>query len=186
MGARVLILVRHGQYHPDPERLTEVGREQARLVAARLAQRGTIARLWCSTMPRAIETAQIVGEALGLKPTRRRELCERPMSTPPPASFPVDAPPHDPDGIAEVDRLVAKYFATPTHPGAEPRREIVVAHGNTIRLLTCSAMGLPPSLAYEQWLGHTGITQIAIAPTGRRVLVCVNDVGHLPPKLATM
>lgn len=185
MGVRVLILVRHGQYHPDPERLTELGREQARLVAERLAQRGTIARLWCSTMPRAFETAQIVGAALGMKPTRRKELCERAMSTPP-TSFPTEVPPHDPDGIAEVDRLVAKYFQVSNHAGPEPRREIVVAHGNTIRLLMCSAMGLPPAFAYEQWVGHTGITQIAITPTGRRVLVCMNDTGHLPQKLATM
>jgi broad specificity phosphatase PhoE len=51
----------------EGDRLTELGREQARAAGAGLAGRG-VTRLLSSPMRRATETAEIVGAALGLEP----------------------------------------------------------------------------------------------------------------------
>lgn len=68
---RKLVLVRHSQPRiernvPAAEwRLSELGRRRAESMAARL--RGYRANLiWCSREPKAVETAEIVGSALGV------------------------------------------------------------------------------------------------------------------------
>lgn len=83
--ATTVILVRHGQStwnearrwqgQADPP-LSELGRVQARRVAARLRAE-PITALYASDLRRALETAQIIGEVLGLEPQpepRLREL----------------------------------------------------------------------------------------------------------------
>ena len=83
--ATTVILVRHGestwneagrwQGQGDPP-LSDTGREQARVVAQRL--RGEpVAALYASDLRRAAETAEIIGQALGVRPQpepRLREL----------------------------------------------------------------------------------------------------------------
>ncbi len=63
-----LFLIRHGQPDWAPARvarndpnLTELGREQAKRVAHRLASMGRVDELWLSTMTRAVETAEPIG-----------------------------------------------------------------------------------------------------------------------------
>ena len=77
---RRLVLVRHSQ--PRIERnvpaaewsLSELGRRRAESMAARL--RGYRANpIWCSREPKAVETAEIVGSALGI-PIRTRDGLE--------------------------------------------------------------------------------------------------------------
>jgi broad specificity phosphatase PhoE len=73
----VILLARHGETEDNapPVRvqgwrdspLTERGREQARSLAAEVAGEGLV-RLLTSQLPRARETATIVGEVLGLEP----------------------------------------------------------------------------------------------------------------------
>ncbi|MFJ4912909.1 histidine phosphatase family protein [Streptomyces sp. NPDC088726] len=73
-----LYLVRHGRDAADDtgERmLTAVGRTQAEAVGTWLAGRAPT-RLYCSTLTRARETADIVGEAVGLCPVREPGLNE--------------------------------------------------------------------------------------------------------------
>lgn len=84
-SATTVILVRHGQSIWNEERrwqgqadppLSDVGRAQARRVAERLRAE-PIAALYSSDLRRALETAQIIGERLGLEPrpdSRLREL----------------------------------------------------------------------------------------------------------------
>ncbi|MFQ5879528.1 MAG: histidine phosphatase family protein, partial [Dehalococcoidia bacterium] len=71
-----LILVRHGESVGNAERrlqgqgdfpLTELGREQSRRLGRYLAREGVNA-VYGSTIRRAWETAEAVGEALGLAP----------------------------------------------------------------------------------------------------------------------
>jgi len=52
----------------EGDRLTELGREQARAAGQGLAEQG-VTQLWTSPMGRAMETAAAVGTALGLEPT---------------------------------------------------------------------------------------------------------------------
>lgn len=79
-----LLLARHGetdwnaqrrfQGHADPP-LNDVGRAQARALAARVADAG-VAAVYSSDLRRAAETADIVGEALGLDVTQLQALRE--------------------------------------------------------------------------------------------------------------
>lgn len=63
---RTIIFVRHGQYSSVPEKLTALGRKQAQLTAKALALLQP-SKIHCSTMPRAVETAEIIGKHAGLK-----------------------------------------------------------------------------------------------------------------------
>jgi len=87
--ARV-VLVRHGQSRATVDRvaggergcrgLSELGRRQARALGDRLSGSGELAAttaLLASTLPRAVETAELIAPALGGLPVEReRELCE--------------------------------------------------------------------------------------------------------------
>ena len=77
-----LVFVRHAQPawardgRPDMDpALTDVGREQARRVAERLAGRGAT-ELWVSPAKRALETAQPIAERLGKAPHVADDLTE--------------------------------------------------------------------------------------------------------------
>ncbi|HEX4335695.1 MAG TPA: histidine phosphatase family protein [Polyangiaceae bacterium] len=74
-----IYLVRHGRAeagveHPDPG-LDEIGRSQAERAAEALKKLGT-ARLICSPLRRARETAAPIAAALGLTPEIRDEVAE--------------------------------------------------------------------------------------------------------------
>lgn len=81
----MILLARHGEtdYNAAPRRvqgrldvpLNDRGREQARALA-REAARHPIEALWSSDQRRAVETAAIVGEAIGLEPRADPRLAE--------------------------------------------------------------------------------------------------------------
>ena len=67
-----ILLVRHGQPDWAPDRiarnnpsLTELGREQAKRIAHRLADLDHVDEIWVSPMRRAMETAQPISEEIG-------------------------------------------------------------------------------------------------------------------------
>jgi broad specificity phosphatase PhoE len=72
-----LLITRHGLSEHNlrtdvymgrsPEaQLLPAGREQARLLAARLARGGPVQRIVCSSLPRTLETGRVIGEVLGV------------------------------------------------------------------------------------------------------------------------
>jgi len=79
-----VLLARHGetddnevgrfQGHRDPP-LNDRGREQARALADAAAREG-VRELWSSPLRRALQTAEIVGERLGLRPRTDPRLME--------------------------------------------------------------------------------------------------------------
>jgi broad specificity phosphatase PhoE len=80
----VIWLARHGQTAYNharrfqghlPVPLDETGREQARALAREAAERDWDA-LWCSPLERALETARIVGEAIGIEPRADARFAE--------------------------------------------------------------------------------------------------------------
>lgn len=79
-----LLLVRHGQtvgnilrqLQDDHDPLTELGRRQAREVAAHLAMLGAVEALYCSPLQRALDTAQVIGAAIGREPEARPAWAE--------------------------------------------------------------------------------------------------------------
>src|SRR5262245_27835062 len=78
---KTIVLVRHGQYIPEPEKLTPLGREQAKCVA-RVLEELNPSKLHCSTMPRAQETARFIAAATKLKPAPNKLLIESILPAP--------------------------------------------------------------------------------------------------------
>lgn len=83
-GPNEVLLVRHGETDENAAacfqgridtRLNDHGREQSRALAERLRGEGIVA-LYASPLLRARETAQIVGDALGLPPVLDERLVE--------------------------------------------------------------------------------------------------------------
>jgi glucosyl-3-phosphoglycerate phosphatase len=79
-----LILIRHGQtegnilrqLQDEHDPLTALGRRQAQEVAAHLATLGPAVALYCSPLQRALDTAQIIGAAIGHEPQPRPAWAE--------------------------------------------------------------------------------------------------------------
>jgi 2,3-bisphosphoglycerate-dependent phosphoglycerate mutase len=116
-----LVLVRHGEAHCNVEGyvagpttcrgLTELGRRQLAELARRFSstgELGELAALYTSELPRAFESAELLCEAAGAVPQRRRELGER--------------EPGIADGLSWAE--VARRFGRETTPGDQPERPI--------------------------------------------------------------
>ncbi|WP_314177195.1 histidine phosphatase family protein [Streptomyces winkii] len=71
-AARYLYLARHAEASPDHGRLTETGRRQAVLLGDRL-RRSPLAAISHGPLPRAEETAGLIGAQLDGVPVRRSE-----------------------------------------------------------------------------------------------------------------
>ncbi len=79
-----LLLVRHGQtlgnilrqLQDEHDPLTELGRRQAAAVAAYLAGLGAAEALYSSPLQRALDTARIIGAAIGQEPQPRPAWAE--------------------------------------------------------------------------------------------------------------
>lgn len=184
MGERVLHLVRHGQYHREPERLTDIGRAQAEIVAARIVLE-PIASVRSSTAPRAKETAAAISRLLpALKPTASGQLVELIPSYPrhelpdalqgrPIANWSRD--------LAQLDRACEMLFKPTRGPD---RVEVVVIHGNLIRALVCRALRAPIGMWWDMWIDNCSVTTLRVRKD-RCFLMRLNDTGHLPPALVT-
>lgn len=173
MAAQVKVyLARHGQtaYNLEgrfqgqlPVPLDEQGRAQAAELAERAAERGFKA-LWCSTLLRAQETAEIVAARIGLEPKEDARLMETD------AGDWTDRPFGDVQ--AEAPELFAKFIAgdpTFAFPGGESfaRQEVRVGaalddveRGPLPALVVCHGMVIRAALS-----GRTGHW----LPNGQRV-----------------
>lgn len=177
MGGRILYLVRHGQldmdaYEENPRTagLTAFGRRQAYFTARRLDALD-VSVIHCSTIRRALETAEIISRRFPAIPVRRSQLL-REIPGPDNVQFA--------DGINRADQVLARYFR-PVR--GKERVEIVVCHGNLIRCLACRVLGIAPELFGSLGTSLCGITQVHISPEGNMHLFCCNDTGHLPARL---
>jgi probable phosphoglycerate mutase len=153
----LILLARHGetddnapprriQGRADPP-LNDRGREQARALAREVAAAHEIAALWVSHQRRAVETATIVGEAIGLEPRvdprlaeadwgdwqgrlvedimrEEPELWEALVASDPTFRFP---------GGESLEEHLQRTWAALDDIGAGPLPALVVCHGGTIR-----------------------------------------------------
>lgn len=154
-GPNEVLLVRHGETDENAAarfqgrldtRLNDRGRAQSRALAEQLRDEGVVA-LYASTLQRARQTAQIVGDALGLQPVLDERLVEadagewsgRPIAdilageaeqyarwraADPAFRFPGG------ESVAEQARRIAAALAD---VAAGPLPALVVTHGGTIR-----------------------------------------------------
>jgi len=195
MSVRTIYLVRHGQYEAYPENgdalgggLTILGQEQTRLTANALAQ-VPISGVYCSTLRRAFETAaMIAGKFSGMSIQSLRELWEIVPSIPPRESayFALHFPNLTADIIAN-DRQTADQAFDRLFCPAENQDEhvVVVCHGNLIRYYVCRVLDVPVETWANMETCNCGISRCTIESDGRKMLISMNDVGHLPLDMRT-
>ena len=197
-----LYLVRHGLTAWNRDRicqgqtdvpLSDEGRSQARLLAARLREVDFDA-LWSSDLSRADETARIVAEGRGLVhkrspdlremgfgewegkdlgalfedlPEERKAWNDSPESWQPPGG----------ECLADVQgRMCRRLEAIQAeHPGG---RVLVLSHGFAILTYLCHVIGLPIQRFRHLWIDPTGICELRF---GGKVPILKrhNDHAHL-------
>lgn len=201
-----IVLVRHGESQVTVRRvvggprsctgLSELGRQQAERLRARLARTREIAAtaLYSSQYPRAIETAEIICAALGLPVTVEAGFGE-----------------HDPgpecDGLTFgefIDRHGMPDWESDPHaitfPGGETIAEfdlrvgaalsrvlrehaggvvVITCHGGVIDGVLRTALRAPMTGAFELWTTNTSLTELVHVRPGRWRLIRYNDAAHL-------
>jgi probable phosphoglycerate mutase len=183
-----LLLIRHARPlrvesvdGPADPGLSDLGQRQAEALATWLAPE-RIEAVYTSPLRRSVETAQPVGEALGLAVTPDDALAEYDADAM--AYIPIEelraaGDPRwmeGPDDIAGfqarvvegVDRLAA------AHPS---QRIALVCHGGVINVVVSAVLGIGPRMVFLP--AYTSISRVLVASTGERSLESLNETGHL-------
>lgn len=190
-GIHFVYLVRHGIYDLDTTAtddrvangLNALGHEQARLVGERLAGLGLkFDRLISSQFLRAAQTADDMGKAMKMTPTRDAVLNEC-TSTNSNARLMAREKPAD---IASCDSartaMWSRYFqATPDRD----TYDVLVCHGNVIRWAAMRGLGADEKNWINLDCGNASLTILSIRPDGSVRPVMYSDVGHLPVEKQT-
>ncbi|MCS6845218.1 MAG: histidine phosphatase family protein [Caldilineales bacterium] len=198
-----LLLLRHGetewnltgrwQGQAADTPLTDLGRQQARIVAQRLRSY-PIQAIYSSDLARAFETAQIVGEALGLAPIPEPGLRESDIGAWMGLTW-EEIVARFPDEVAAMlagqdvrrgggesfTELQARLGATAErivarHPG---QTVLLVSHGAALRSLVAHVLGASLSQMHRLAIGgNTALSVVEAGPYGW-YLVTYNDTSHL-------
>jgi probable phosphoglycerate mutase len=186
MARTLLYLVRHGEQGPTPDGgLSELGREQARLLGRRLAG-VPFATVHHSPLRRAVQTAEILADHLPGVPVHACDLVTDRTPTPVPgqeSGYPeryrafLDGVPHDERDVdATRLRAAVDHFGV---TGTDDRRELLITHNFVIGWFVRHALDAPT----WRWIGlnqaNCGLTIIEWR-AGEPRLTSFNDVGHLP------
>jgi serine/threonine-protein phosphatase PGAM5 len=190
MGKKTILLIRHGQYHAAekgmPERLTALGRWQAKRVGRRLREY-KISRIVHSSMPRAHETAAIIKKELkfrgALQPCEKLHECVPGF---PAALRKMDGPTATKNlkrQIAQAEAAFRKYFKASRRDSVE----VLVCHGNIIRYLLCRVLGIESLNWVKMDILQCSVSTVALGTkrAHRRMLLGFNDVGHIPKSRQT-
>ncbi len=184
-GVRYLYLVRHGDYDRDDRAddrvgngLNALGREQAKLVGARLAKLPVKATsLVTSDYTRARETADIIGRALEMTPARDALIHEcTPASDHAPTTGDMET-----EDFESCDSTLAAAWAKYARPSPGiDARDVLVCHGNVIRWFVSRALGADTRRWRHMEIANGSLSVIAVRSDGTTRLVMFSDVGHLP------
>jgi broad specificity phosphatase PhoE len=163
----MILLARHGETTENRERrfqgqkdvpLNDRGREQARALAD-LAAREDLAALYTSTLARARETAEIVGERIGLEPRPDDRLKEVDVGEWQ-DRLKDDVKREDPEGWAAFERAGDDFRFPGGESFAEQQERVIAA------LVDITQRGELPALV----VCHRGVVRCALAHTHRRGL----------------
>ncbi|HEU5110196.1 MAG TPA: histidine phosphatase family protein [Micromonosporaceae bacterium] len=186
MATRTLYLARHGEATPDG-RLTDSGRRQARLLGERLAG-VPFAGVHHSPVPRAVQTAALIGESLPAVPAAPDEALGEYV---PPVPDPTELPEvfanflasFTAEELAEGAKLAVEALDRYARPAVTATRELVVTHNFVVAWFVRHALDAPD----WRWLGlnlsNCALTVIAYRDDRPPTVVAVNDMAHLPPPL---
>ncbi|MFE7399714.1 histidine phosphatase family protein [Streptomyces sp. NPDC057557] len=195
MATRYLYLARHGEAEAEADDggLTENGRRQAYLLGRRLREH-PISAVHHGPLPRAVETARLVGEQLGDVPLQMTETAgDYVPHFPDRAELPTNCAdallrflePCTAEERLQGPELARRALEAYTGPvaGDEDVHELVVTHNFLVAWLVRHAMAAPQ----WRWLGlnhgNASLTVIRYSPDRPvSVLVC-NDMRHLPDEL---
>lgn len=204
-----LLLVRHGesignvtrqlQKHDEP--LTERGRRQAGELASFLADRPDLRVVYTSPLNRAVETATIIGAAIGLRPIALPGLAEIDVGKA--AGFTFDEwSERDPESVrrwreegidyvwpggesgrqlaartaAEIDRIISAHRL-------DQGAVVVVSHGGALAWIIAHLLREPRDRWPTHQLLNCSLTEITIEADEQAVsFLCHNDTGHLSPE----
>lgn len=192
-ATRYLYLVRHGEASSDEGGLTENGRRQAVLLGRRL--RGVpFAAVHHGPLPRAEQTARLIGDQLNNVPLRVSEVAgDYVPHVPVRDELPVEsadfflrflagATEEEREHGPALARRALDMFTGPVD-GEQDRHELVVTHNFLIAWLVRDAMHAPP----WRWLGlnhcNAALTVIRYAPGRPASVLTTNDMRHLPTEL---
>ncbi|MEE1754711.1 histidine phosphatase family protein [Streptomyces sp. SP18CS02] len=192
-ATRYPYLVRHGEASPDESGLTEDGRRQAVLLGRRLRDI-PLAAVHHGPLPRAEQTAQLIGEQLENVPLHLSEAAgdyvpHMPARDELPAHaadfflrFLAGATPEERENGPVLAQRAMDLFTGPADT-EEDRHELVVTHNFLVAWLVREAMYAPK----WRWLGlHHGnaaLTVIRYAPDRPASVLVSNDMRHLPAEL---
>lgn len=201
----MLVLIRHGQSTGNAAGLllgqsdlplTELGREQAVAAGGLLSSLGPVHRLFTSPLSRAVETAALLGTALGAESDPRwievdyGEHEGRPLG-----EVPADVwvrwradPSFRPAGgetLTEVQRRVAvaceELFAVDGEGARDPGGHVVVvSHVSPIKAAVSWALAADATLAWRLYLATGSMTTIGWGSSGP-VLRSFNEIPRLRP-----
>ncbi|NEA32050.1 histidine phosphatase family protein [Streptomyces sp. SID13031] len=193
-ATRYLYLARHGQALPDQSGLSANGRRQAELLGRRLRD-VPLSAFHHSPLPRAVQTAQVIGEqlqaavALEVSEAAGDYLPAAPKQGEVPAEY-ADfvlnvLAQFTPDELDEGPVLALKALELFTGPvdGADDRHELLVTHNFLAGYLVCQAVGA----AGWRWLTlnhcNAALTVLRYAPGRPASILVYNDMRHLPKDL---
>lgn len=210
-----LILIRHGSSHHMADGvvggprgcrgLTAVGRQQAEGLARRLARdlREPPAAIYCSVLPRAVETAELLAPALG-RPDIVQDCGLCTWHTPAHADGKLWSAFRQESGLAgggvyrpfeqgneSWSELVGRTGRALEQIAARHARHtvVVVAHAETVTSSLIVFGSLPLSLGFDLRVAPTSITEWVTAgdpdawPRPRWTLVRLNDSAHVAREL---
>ena len=202
MSTTTVLLIRHGQTDWNVERrwqghydapLNAAGREQACRLARRLSG-WPIEAIYSSDLRRAAETAQILGDAVGLTPVldpawrelhvgafeghTREEIRERfPEAWARMSQGFIQAP--QGESLSELGQRVAPRFEQ-LLVEHEAQMFAIVSHGATLRSLLGHVLGLDGGQLPRLTLaGNTGLSIVEARPGSPTVITRLNDITHL-------
>lgn len=196
-----ILIIRHGQSEADllgvhegraDFPLTELGREQARLMAERVTDRFCPTKIWASPLKRAHETASILSQKCGVPIVLEEDLMEynngvlaglsrevaaKKYPLPPGGRMPheaIEAGESVLDFRLRVERVFSKILAE----SGDASRIAIVAHGGTISNILKSFLKLPPITEYGFATGDTGIHYLRLTENNRLIL-WLNNTEHI-------
>lgn len=83
-------------------------------------------------------------------------------------------------------QLMKRGHARLARPFRGERTELVVAHGNLIRLFVCLSLDLKPTTWLKMRTYNGGISVLLIEGKSRKTLASFNEASHLPLAMRTL